>query len=111
MFPTPLKHRSKAANISYRIAVPVTLLIWLLPLIAVALTSVRSIADINQGNYWGIPSEWNLIENYTEVFRATPMWQYLLNTLKITIPTVIGNSILSTLTSDSLIESIGCSES
>lgn len=97
MFPTPLKHRSQAANISYRIAVPVVLLIWLLPLIAVALTSVRSIADINQGNYWGIPSEWNMIENYSEVFQATPMWQYLLNTLKITVPTVIGSIALATM--------------
>lgn len=97
MFPTPLKHRSKAANISYRLAVPVVLLIWLLPLIAVALTSVRSIEDINQGNYWGIPTEWNMIENYSEVFKATPMWQYLLNTLKITIPTVIGSIALATM--------------
>jgi len=97
MFPTPLKHRSTAANISYRIAVPVALLIWLLPLIAVALTSVRSIEDINQGNYWGIPTEWNMLENYSAVFQATPMWQYLLNTLKITIPTVILSITLATL--------------
>ncbi|RVU85815.1 carbohydrate ABC transporter permease [Leucothrix sargassi] len=97
MFPTPLKHRSTAANISYRIAVPVTLLIWLLPLIAVALTSVRSIEDINQGNYWGIPTDWNLVKNYTEVFQATPMWQYLFNTLKITVPTAIGSIALATM--------------
>ena len=97
MFPTPLKHRSAGANISYRFAVPITLLIWLLPLIAVALTSVRSIEDINQGNYWGIPTEWDLVKNYTEVFQATPMWQYLLNTLKITIPTAIGSIALATM--------------
>jgi multiple sugar transport system permease protein len=97
MFPTPLKHRSAGANISYRFAVPITLLIWLLPLIAVALTSVRSIEDINQGNYWGIPTEWNLVKNYTEVFQATPMWQYLLNTLKITVPTAIGSIALATM--------------
>lgn len=97
MFPTPIQQSSRFANISYRVAVPIAITLWLLPLIAVMMTSVRSITDINQGNYWGIPEEWQLIENYTQIFINTPMLQYLFNSVLITVPTVIATIILSTL--------------
>ncbi|TDO95811.1 carbohydrate ABC transporter permease [Marinomonas balearica] len=97
MFPTPVEKRSLPFNISYRVAVWIALVLWLLPLIAVMMTSARSVADINAGNYWGIPSEWMLIENYTMVFTQTPMLQYLLNSLVITLPAVLGSVALSTL--------------
>ncbi|BFM48057.1 carbohydrate ABC transporter permease [Marinomonas sp. THO17] len=97
MFPTPIEKRSLPFNLSYRVAIWVALLLWLLPLIAVMLTSARSTADINAGNYWGIPSEWMLLENYTLVFTETPMFRYLLNSLIITLPAVFGAVALSTL--------------
>jgi multiple sugar transport system permease protein len=97
MFPTPIEKRSLPFNLSYRVAVWVSLFLWLLPLLAVLLTSARSTADINAGNYWGIPSEWMLFENYTMVFTETPMFRYLLNSILITVPAVIGAVALSTL--------------
>ena len=97
MFPTPIEKMSASMNISYRVAVWIALILWLLPLAAVMLTSVRSVADINAGNYWGIPSEWMLLENYTQVFTATPMARYLVNSLVITLPAVVGAVALSTL--------------
>lgn len=97
MFPTPIEKRSLPFNLSYRVAVWIALLLWLLPLIAVMMTSARSMADINSGNYWGIPSEWMLFENYTMVFTQTPMLRYLLNSLVITLPAVFGAVALSTL--------------
>lgn len=97
MFPTPIEKLSPSANISYRVAIWVALLLWLLPLIAVMMTSARSAADINAGNYWGIPSEWRILENYIEVFAVTPMAQYLWNSVLITVPAVIGAVALSTL--------------
>ena len=97
MFPTPIEKRSLPFNLSYRVAVWVSLFLWLLPLLAVLLTSARSTADINAGNYWGIPSEWMLFENYTMVFTETPMLRYLLNSILITVPAVIGAVALSTL--------------
>lgn len=54
-------------NISYRVALPISIVMWLLPLIAVMMTSIRSMDDINKGNYWGWPSEIQFIENYTQV--------------------------------------------
>jgi len=102
MFPTPIEKLSSSVNISYRVAVWIALLLWLLPMAAVLLTSARSVADINAGNYWGIPSEWMIIENYVQVFEATPMAKYLMNSILITIPAVAGAVALSTLAGYSL---------
>jgi len=91
MFPTPIQQRSVATRTIYRIAVPIVLIAWLLPMLAILLTSIRSGADINAGNYWGWPSEFKLIENYSEVFNParSPMLRYFLNSIIITVPSVI----------------------
>lgn len=102
MFPTPIEKKSLPFNISYRVAVWIALFLWLLPLLAVLLTSARSTADLNAGNYWGIPTQWMFLANYTQVFTQTPMLRYLLNSLIITIPAVIGAITLSTLAGYSL---------
>jgi len=98
MFPTPVERRSVATQAMYRSAIPLALLLWLLPLIAVALTSVRSAGDITAGNYWGWPTSINLVANYTAIFENTPIGKYILNSFKVTIPTVIGAVILSCMT-------------
>ena len=102
MFPDPIQKAPFLARGSYRIILYVTLIVWMLPLAGVFLTSFRSLADINSGNYWGWPSEFALVENYTQVFTVTPMIQYFLNSLVITIPTVLGTLLLSSLAGYSL---------
>ena len=98
MFPTPIEKTSGTTRALYRIALPIALILWLLPLIAVALTSVRSAGDITAGNYWGWPTSFNMLENYTAIFKQTPIGQYILNSFKVTIPTVIGAVALSCMT-------------
>ena len=102
MFPEPIQKAPFLARGSYRIILYVTLIVWMLPLAGVFLTSFRSLADINSGNYWGWPTEFALVENYTQVFTVTPMIQYFLNSLVITIPTVLGTLLLSSLAGYSL---------
>lgn len=97
MFPAPIERAGPRIRAAYRIALPIALLVWLLPLFAVMLTSVRSLTDIASGNYWGFPTEWKLVENYATVFTATPMGRYLLNSLVVTVPTVIGAVALSAM--------------
>lgn len=97
MFPTPIEKTSRFTQISYKIAVPIVIILWLLPLFAVLMTSARSLQDILAGNYWGMPTELKMIENFTSVFTNTPMWSYLLNTVFITVPTVIGVLAVSAL--------------
>ncbi|RDU97503.1 carbohydrate ABC transporter permease [Trinickia dinghuensis] len=95
MFPTPIERRSLAAQWLYRVAVAVALVVWLMPLAAVALTSIRGPADIFAGNYWGWPTRWQLVENYRAVFRDTELGRYLLNTCLIAVPAVAGTIALS----------------
>ena len=102
MFPTPIQKSAIFSQASYRIVLYLTLLIWLMPIFAIFLTSIRSLADINAGNYWGIPKNWVMIENYVQVFSTTPMLLYFTNSLLITIPAVIFTLILSSLAGYSL---------
>ena len=97
MFPRPIQQSGPAAQWLYTIALPIALLIWLFPMLGVALTSLRPASDLAQGNYFGMPSgiAW---ENYVFIFTQTPMAQYMLNSLWVTIPTVIGAVSLSLMT-------------
>ncbi|QCJ00384.1 carbohydrate ABC transporter permease [Agrobacterium larrymoorei] len=98
MFLAPIQKASPLAQTAYKALLPVALFLWLLPLIGVALTSVRPAGDLAAGNYFGIPSGFAGVENYTAVFRDSPIGLYILNSFKVTIPTVIGAVGLSCLT-------------
>ena len=97
MFPRPIQQTSTGTQWLYTIALPVTLVLWLFPLLGVALTSLRPASDLAQGNYFGMPSgiAW---ENYVFIFTETPIGQYMINSLWVTIPTVIGAVGLSLMT-------------
>ena len=97
MFPRPVQQASAGFQWLYAIALPIALLIWLFPLLGVALTSLRPASDLAQGNYFGMPSgiAW---ENYVYIFTKTPIGQYMINSLWVTIPTVIGAVGLSLMT-------------
>ena len=97
MFPRPIQQTSPTAQWLYKLALPVALILWLLPLLGVAMTSVRPAMDLAQGNYFGMPSSF-AFENYLDVFRNSDIGSYMLNSFKVTIPTVIGAVALSTMT-------------
>lgn len=90
MFPTPIQRTSTPVRVIYRIALPLVLLFWLLPMLAILITSIRGNADIIAGNYWGWPTEFKMVENYSEVFNParSPMLLYLRNSIIITLPSV-----------------------
>ncbi|MCW0001663.1 carbohydrate ABC transporter permease [Pararhizobium sp. YC-54] len=90
MFPTPVQKAAPWVRHAYTIILPIALIVWLLPLIGVAITSIRPSGDLAAGNYFGMPSRFAGIENYTAVFRDSPIGWYILNSFKVTIPTVIG---------------------
>jgi len=97
MFPRPIQQSSTGTQWLYAIGLPITLVLWLFPLLGVALTSLRPASDLAQGNYFGMPSgiAW---ENYAYIFTQTPIGQYMINSLWVTIPTVIGAVGLSLMT-------------
>lgn len=90
MFPTPIQRTRPVTRILYRVALPVILLIWLLPALAILVTSMRGNQDIIAGNYWGWPSEFRMLQNYAEVFNParSPMLRYFFNSVAITLPSV-----------------------
>jgi len=98
MFPTPVQKASAWVRITYQLLLPVALVVWLLPLIGVAITSIRPAGDLAAGNYFGMPSHFAGFENYSAVFNDSPIGQFILNSFKVTIPTMIGAVGLSCLT-------------
>jgi multiple sugar transport system permease protein len=98
MFPTPIKKTAPWMQTAYKLMLPVALIIWLLPLIGIAVTSIRPASDLASGNYFGWPSGFAFVENYSAVFRNSNIGWYILNSFYVTIPTVIGAVGLSLLT-------------
>ena len=98
MFPKPIQNSSRAWQTTYQALVPAALVMWLLPLIAVAIFSIKPEADFTTGNYWGVPSSFEGFSNYGRVFFGSDMPRYLLNSVLITVPTVIGAVALSCMT-------------
>lgn len=99
MFPRPIEHYSQSTRIAYQVALPIMLLVWLIPLLAVMWFSVKSGDDFTQGNYWGW-SEDGLqgFANYWLVFTGSDMPRYLWNSVVITVPTMFGAVALSCMT-------------
>jgi len=98
MFPTPIEKTSQSTRFSYKIAVPISLVIWLIPLLGVMMTALRGPGDITAGNLWGLPTDFRLLENLADVFTNTPMLKFILNSFKITIPTMLGAVAISCMT-------------
>ncbi|APX17104.1 sugar ABC transporter permease [Phaeobacter inhibens] len=98
MFPKPIQNSSRAWQTTYQALVPAALVMWLLPLIAVAIFSIKPEADFTTGKYWGVPSSFEGLSNYGRVFFGSDMPRYLLNSVLITVPTVIGAVALSCMT-------------
>ena len=88
MFPRPIEQAPKHRRLIYQLLLPVSLFIWLLPLLAIFMTSIRSAKDINTGNVFGWPSSFEMFANYSGVFIRSNAGQYFLNSIWITIPTV-----------------------
>jgi len=99
MFPTPIHNRAFPIRAVYLFLVILALVIFLLPLAAIVLTSIRPGSDITSGNYWGIPSRIALLENYGEVFNParSPMLKYFINSTLITLPAVFFSILISSM--------------
>ncbi len=97
MFPTPIAKWKPANRALYKLSLPLALVIWLLPLIAVMVTSIRSADELVQGNYWGWPEHFSLIANYREALTASPMLHYFWNSVLITVPAVVGSIALAAM--------------
>lgn len=97
MYPSPINEATPAARWGYRATLYVSMLVWMAPLIAIFLTAGRPQADLLAGNYWGWPSRFAFGDNMREVFATSPMARFFVNSLIVTVSTVAGVLVLSTL--------------
>ncbi|WP_116139010.1 carbohydrate ABC transporter permease [Trinickia diaoshuihuensis] len=97
MYPMPVEKWKPAARCVYKLSLPVALIVWLLPMIAVLVTSVRSSEELSAGNYWGWPKHFALVDNYREALTASPMLHYFWNSVQITLPAVAGAIALAAM--------------
>lgn len=81
--------------IKYVVLIAFTLL-WLIPVFAALLTSVRTMSDINAVGYWSMPSEVTL-DNYVRAWNQARVSNYLANSFIITLPSLFFMLTLSSL--------------
>ena len=98
MYPRPIPEEKPALRGLYAGFVGLILVLWLLPLVAVMLTAAKTADEIMAGKYWTWPEHFNLVENFQAVFQQTNMWGYFINSLIITLPSVLLVLVFSTLT-------------
>lgn len=97
MYPMPVHKWKPLHRALYRASLPLALIVWLLPMLAVMVTSVRSSEELMLGNYWGWPQDWSMLANYREALTSSPMLHYFWNSCLITIPSVAGAIALASM--------------
>jgi multiple sugar transport system permease protein len=97
MYPLPIEKWTPASRTLYKISLPIALFIWLLPMLAVLVTSLRSADELVRGNYWGWPEHISLIANYRDALTTSPMLHYFWNSVLITVPSVIAAIALASM--------------
>jgi multiple sugar transport system permease protein len=80
----------------YWIFATALLLLWMAPIFASLLTSLKSLEELNEGLYWTLPRRWSF-QNYIEAFTVGKFSNYFWNSLVITIPSVIAILFFSSL--------------
>jgi multiple sugar transport system permease protein len=75
--------------------------LWLLPIFAALITSVRTMDDISINGFWSFPREivWG---NFVEAWTTARVSQYLANSFIITLPALFGMLFLSSLSAFAL---------
>jgi len=97
MYPMPIAKWTPLRRALYKLSLPLALLVWLLPMLAVLVTSVRSSEELTRGNYWGWPEDFSMLANYREALTSSPMLHYFWNSCLITIPSVLGAIALAAM--------------
>lgn len=80
----------------YWVLATLLLLLWISPILASLLTSLKSLEELNEGQYWTLPRVWSF-QNYVEAFTVGKFSKYFWNSLVITVPTVIAVLFFSSL--------------
>jgi multiple sugar transport system permease protein len=96
------KRQKTIIKISFYLAATMLIAVWLFPLLIAVFTSVKSMDEImSNPRMWAPPKVW-LWSNFANVWNKVGMSRYVLNTFIITIPSVIGALLVSSLSAFAL---------
>jgi multiple sugar transport system permease protein len=86
----------KKRGIFYWVVASMLVLLWVSPIAATLLTSVKSLDELNQGRYWTWPEtlRWS---NYYDAFVTGGFSRYFFNSFVITVPSVLLTLLLSSV--------------
>ena len=91
------KKRAAVLRTGFYLASTALVAFWLIPLALAFFTSVKSMDEImGEGAMWAFPKDWRF-DNYVKVWTSVGMGRYVLNTIIITVPSVVGTLALSSL--------------
>ena len=93
---TPVKTWRRFAMPLFYITLTAVTLVWLTPVFAAFITSLRTMDDIAINGFWSWPSE-IVLTNFSDAWTTARVSKYLLNSFIITIPALIGMLFLSSL--------------
>lgn len=88
--------RAVATTLFYAAGLFVTLL-WLMPIVIALFTSLKSMDEIMSSNRMWAPPKVLHFDNFVEVWNKVGMSRYVMNTFLITVPSVLGALMVSSL--------------
>ena len=97
-----MNKKKKIVVFAFYIISTLIVIIWLIPFVIAAFTSVKSMDEIMSSEYWWKPPEKVEFENFKEAWTTGNMKTYFKNTFIVTIPSVLGALLLSTLSAFAL---------
>lgn len=91
-----VQKENTALKVFYWVTATLLVLLWVSPIFAALLTSLKSLSELNRGEYWTWPEvlAWG---NYREAFVEGHFYKYFMNSFVIAVPSVIGVLVLSTM--------------
>ncbi|MCW5858387.1 MAG: carbohydrate ABC transporter permease [Caldilineales bacterium] len=93
---TLTQQRRRTQQIFLYIFLTALTILWLLPIFAALITSLRTMDDIASNGFWTLPRVWTT-DNFTRAWTAARVSKYLLNSFIITLPSLLGMLFLSSL--------------
>lgn len=93
---TPVQTWRRFAMPLFYLTLTAVTLVWLTPVFAAFITSLRTMDDIAINGFWSWPSE-IVLTNFSDAWTTARVSKYLLNSFIITIPALIGMLFLSSL--------------
>jgi multiple sugar transport system permease protein len=94
--PQATSRRVNGGEIAKYVFLTALTLLWLLPIIAALVTSLRTMDDINQSGFWTIPRQLTL-DNFVEAWTKARVSNYLANSFIITLPSLFFMLLLSSM--------------